>query len=120
MFVSLSFFKPLLVNGFYEITPSPSPNQFDAFQWGVWNKSNFSKPHQNGQVCDSFCFVSFQQPKDLPFISAWEMASNPKFRVNGRDTLESLDAYLKKLQRRDKRLKLQTLPDFNHAMLFLE
>ena len=61
-----------------------------------------------------------QDPKDLPFISSWEMSPNPKFRVNGRVTLESLDAYLKKLKRKDKRLKLQTLPDFNHAMLFLE
>ena len=48
------------------------------------------------------------------------MAANPRFRVNGRDTLESLDAYLKKLQRKDKRLKIHTLPEYNHAMLFLE
>ncbi|XP_045179420.2 uncharacterized protein LOC123539020 isoform X2 [Mercenaria mercenaria] len=57
-----------------------------------------------------------KRPKDLPFIDADKMAKDAGYRVNSNYTLTELDSFLKKQQKRKKNV----LPDFNHAMLFLE
>ncbi|KAL4217093.1 hypothetical protein ACF0H5_023549 [Mactra antiquata] len=51
---------------------------------------------------------------DLPFIDSVKMENNPGYRVDSNYTLTELDSFLKRNQRK------QTLPDYNHAMLFLE
>ena len=68
------------------------------------------------QIFGHFGIFSFQNPKDLPFIDANKMAKDAGYRVNSNYTLTELDSFLKTMQKRKKNV----LPDFNHAMLFLE
>lgn len=57
-----------------------------------------------------------KNPNDLPFIDAKKMAEEVGYRVNSNYTLTELDSFLKGKQQG----KRNVLPDFNHAMLFLE
>lgn len=52
----------------------------------------------------------------LPFIDADKMANDADYRVDSNYTLTQLDTFLKKMQT----TKGNVLPDYNHAMLFLE
>ncbi|XP_060551272.1 uncharacterized protein LOC132712852 [Ruditapes philippinarum] len=57
-----------------------------------------------------------KRPNDLSFIDANKMAKDAGYRVNSNYTLTELDSFLKRMQKRKKNV----LPDFNHAMLFLD
>ena len=57
-----------------------------------------------------------QNPNDIPFIDAKKMANEPAYRVNSNYTLTELDNFLKRMKTKSRAI---TLPDYNHAMLFL-
>ncbi|KAH3750802.1 hypothetical protein DPMN_185336 [Dreissena polymorpha] len=56
-----------------------------------------------------------KSPSDLSFIDSKKVESDPSYRVDSNYTLTELDLFLQRLK-----AKKTVLPDYNHAMLFLE